>query len=150
MLTLNSHLRCPFVEDNSGLPERTNESAGSYAKACLAVASDSQVFAVDIWTKMQQFPGWHKACLRYSLHIIQCSLQIRLSPMLHYSLKENLKIIFQDVYSQLSFVHIMSTASCRRMLLPHENLFWHSFLSPRDTDHSENVFIWLTPHFDQF
>ncbi|KAI5657282.1 hypothetical protein M9H77_26075 [Catharanthus roseus] len=64
----DGRILCPFVEDNSGLPERTNESAGSYAKACLAVASDSQVFAVDIWTKMQQFPGWHKACLRDGLH----------------------------------------------------------------------------------
>ena len=47
-----------------GLPERTNESAGAYAKACIAVAGECGVPVVDLWTKMQQFPDWQNAYLR--------------------------------------------------------------------------------------
>ncbi|XP_073135109.1 GDSL esterase/lipase At5g45920-like [Henckelia pumila] len=59
----------PLSENSSGLPERTNEAAGNYAKACLAVASECGVAAVDLWTKMQQFPGWQKAYLADGLHL---------------------------------------------------------------------------------
>ncbi|XP_073054016.1 GDSL esterase/lipase At5g45920-like [Primulina eburnea] len=55
----------PLSDNSSGLPERTNEAAGNYSKACLAVASECGVAAVDLWTKMQQFPGWQKAYLVY-------------------------------------------------------------------------------------
>lgn len=58
--------RYPFPGDNSGIVERTNKSAGTYAKACLAVASECKIPAIDLWTKMQNIPGWQKACLRYS------------------------------------------------------------------------------------
>ncbi|KAK6149992.1 hypothetical protein DH2020_017517 [Rehmannia glutinosa] len=54
----------PFSDDSSGLPERTNEAAGSYAKQCLAVAAECGVSAIDLWGKMQQFPGWQKGYLR--------------------------------------------------------------------------------------
>lgn len=64
--------RCPFAENKLGLPERTNEAAGNYAKACLAVAAECGVSAIDLWTKMQQIPGWQTACLRY---LIPSSLQ---------------------------------------------------------------------------
>lgn len=53
------------MEDSSGLPERTNDSAGAYAKACLAVATGSNIPVIDIWSIMQQFLGWEKSFLRY-------------------------------------------------------------------------------------
>ncbi|OVA14501.1 Lipase [Macleaya cordata] len=60
----DGRLRHPFGENPSGLPERTNEAAGAYAKACIAVADECGVLVVDLWTKMQQFPNWEKSCLR--------------------------------------------------------------------------------------
>ncbi|CAA3008102.1 GDSL esterase lipase At5g45920 [Olea europaea subsp. europaea] len=65
----DGRLQNPFVENESGLPERTNEAAGRYAKACLAVAAECGIPAVDLWTKMQQIPGWQKAYLRDGLHL---------------------------------------------------------------------------------
>ncbi|KAL0398505.1 UNVERIFIED_CONTAM: GDSL esterase/lipase, partial [Sesamum radiatum] len=60
----------PYIDNLSGLPERTNESAGRYAKQCLAAAAECGVPAIDLWTKMQQSPGWQKAYLRYLLPCI--------------------------------------------------------------------------------
>lgn len=57
--------RNPYVEDPLGLPERTNESAGTYAKACVEVAKELSIPVINIWSKMQQFPGWEKSFLRY-------------------------------------------------------------------------------------
>lgn len=48
-----------------GLPERTNESTGAYAKMCTIVAEELSVPVIDIWSKMQQTPGWEKSFLRY-------------------------------------------------------------------------------------
>ncbi|KAI0492019.1 hypothetical protein KFK09_026284 [Dendrobium nobile] len=64
----DGRLRNPFGDDPSGLPERTNDSAGAYAKACIAVASESNIPVIDIWSKMQQFSGWEKSFLRDGLH----------------------------------------------------------------------------------
>lgn len=61
--------RDPFIEYKSGLPERTNEATGRYAKQCLAVAAEFGVSAIDLWTKMQQFPGWQKTYLRDGHHL---------------------------------------------------------------------------------
>ncbi|KAL3522422.1 hypothetical protein ACH5RR_015256 [Cinchona calisaya] len=61
----------PYAENKLGLPERTNEAAGAYAKACLSVASECEAPAVDLWTKMQQFPGWQTAFLSDGLHLTQ-------------------------------------------------------------------------------
>ncbi|GAB2298611.1 hypothetical protein Dimus_032681 [Dionaea muscipula] len=58
--------RHPYMENPSGLPERTNEAAGVYAKACVDVASACGTPVVDIWTKMQEVPDWGKLYLRYS------------------------------------------------------------------------------------
>ncbi|XP_060191263.1 GDSL esterase/lipase At5g45920 isoform X2 [Lycium barbarum] len=58
-----ARLLYPFTENKLRLPERTNEAAGNYAKACLAVAAECGVVAVDLWTRMQQIPGWQTACL---------------------------------------------------------------------------------------
>lgn len=59
--------RFPFIENPLGLPERTNEAAGAYAKACIAVAKECGIPVVDLWTRMQQVPDWQNACLRYSM-----------------------------------------------------------------------------------
>ncbi|XP_024984494.1 GDSL esterase/lipase At5g45920 isoform X2 [Cynara cardunculus var. scolymus] len=58
-----------FDENPSNLPERTNEAAGNYAKACVAVAGECRVPVVDLWTRMQQFPYWGKTYLRDGLHL---------------------------------------------------------------------------------
>lgn len=57
--------RYPYAHDYSGLPERTNAAAGVYARACVEVARQCGVRAIDIWSRMQKFPGWEKAFLRY-------------------------------------------------------------------------------------
>lgn len=56
--------RFPYVENPLNQPERTNEAAGAFAKACVSVARESCLPVIDLWTKMQQFPGWQKAHLR--------------------------------------------------------------------------------------
>nr|BAX25109.1 carboxylic ester hydrolase -like [Oryza brachyantha] len=59
--------RYPYGDDDgggSGLPERTNESAGAYARACVEVAAERRLRAIDIWSKMQRFPGWESSFLR--------------------------------------------------------------------------------------
>ncbi|XAR66550.1 Arylesterase [Bertholletia excelsa] len=65
----DARLLYPFVENTLGLPERTNEAAGAYAKSCIEVAGEFNVLVVDLWTKMQQFPDWKKAYLRDGLHL---------------------------------------------------------------------------------
>lgn len=57
--------RYPYVENTQGLPERTNEAAGEYANACIAVAAECGIPVIDLWTKMQQCPTWRKEYLRY-------------------------------------------------------------------------------------
>nr|GLL28893.1 GDSL esterase/lipase At5g45920 [Ipomoea trifida] len=61
--------RYPYGENNSGLPERTYEAAGTYAKACLAVAAELGIPSVDLWTKVQEVPDWQTACLSDGLHL---------------------------------------------------------------------------------
>nr|XP_043610779.1 GDSL esterase/lipase At5g45920 [Erigeron canadensis] len=61
----------PYNENPSNLPERTNEAAGNYAKACVAVAEECGVPFIDLWTRMQQFLDWAKAYLRDGLHLTQ-------------------------------------------------------------------------------
>lgn len=56
-------VRYPYIENTMGLPERTNEAAGSYAKACVAVANECQISAIDLWSKMQKIPNWQTECL---------------------------------------------------------------------------------------
>ncbi|KAK9152962.1 hypothetical protein Sjap_000442 [Stephania japonica] len=52
----------------SGLPERTNEAAGAYAKACISVAEECGLPIIDLWSGMQQLNDWEKSCLSY-LHV---------------------------------------------------------------------------------
>uniref|UniRef100_A0ACD5VPM8 Uncharacterized protein n=1 Tax=Avena sativa TaxID=4498 RepID=A0ACD5VPM8_AVESA len=49
-------------------PERTNEAAGTYAQACIAVAKELDHPVIDIWTRMQQFPDWQTSALCDGLH----------------------------------------------------------------------------------
>ncbi|TKY71809.1 GDSL esterase/lipase [Spatholobus suberectus] len=56
----DARCRYPFVDNPQGLPERTNEAAGEYARACIAVAGECGIPVVDLWTKMQQFPDRKK------------------------------------------------------------------------------------------
>ncbi|XP_072998338.1 GDSL esterase/lipase At5g45920 [Typha latifolia] len=62
----DGRLRDPYGDGS--LPERTNESAGVFAKACIAVANESGIPVIDVWSKMQQFPDWEKSLLRDGLH----------------------------------------------------------------------------------
>ncbi|KAK3159747.1 hypothetical protein QOZ80_1BG0050530 [Eleusine coracana subsp. coracana] len=55
-------------DDPSQLPERTNEAAGAYAQACMAVAKELNHPVIDIWTKMQEFPDWQTCALSDGLH----------------------------------------------------------------------------------
>jgi len=51
-------------DDPSRQPERSNEAAGAYAQACIAVATELNHPVIDIWTKMQEFPDWQTSALR--------------------------------------------------------------------------------------
>lgn len=82
----DARLLHPFFDNPSGLPERTNEAAGRYAKQCLAVAAECGVPAINIWEKMQQFPNWKRAYLSDGLHLTQ----------------DGNKIVFGEVIKQLS------------------------------------------------
>ncbi|XP_059669875.1 GDSL esterase/lipase At5g45920 [Cornus florida] len=61
----------PFIENQLGLPERTNEAAGAYAKACVSVAGECGLPVLDLWNKMQQNPDWRKIYLRDGLHLTE-------------------------------------------------------------------------------
>ncbi|KZV57547.1 GDSL esterase/lipase [Dorcoceras hygrometricum] len=74
----------------TGLPERTNEAAGNYARACLAVAAECGLAAVDLWTKMQQTHGWQKALLVDGLHLTV----------------EGNKVVFEEVIARLKEVGV--------------------------------------------
>ncbi|GAV71066.1 Lipase_GDSL domain-containing protein [Cephalotus follicularis] len=65
----DARIRHPYVENPMGLPERTNEAAGYYANACVAVAEECGIPVVDLWTKMQHCPGWQTAYLSDGLHL---------------------------------------------------------------------------------
>ncbi|KAJ8545462.1 hypothetical protein K7X08_018045 [Anisodus acutangulus] len=82
----------PFTENKSGLPERTNEAAGNYAKANLAVAAECGVLAVDLWTKMQQIPGWQTACLSDGLHLSKIGNKIVFEEVLEALKKKGLSL----------------------------------------------------------
>ncbi|TXG47536.1 hypothetical protein EZV62_026830 [Acer yangbiense] len=62
-------LKHPYVENATGLPERTNEAAGAYAKACIEVSGERGIPVIDLWTKMQKFPDWQKVYLSDGLHL---------------------------------------------------------------------------------
>lgn len=69
-------LRHPYIENPTNEPERTNEAAGAYAKACVEVAGEFGLPVIDLWAKMQQFPDWQNAYLRDGLHLTRSGNQI--------------------------------------------------------------------------
>ncbi|PIN13056.1 Isoamyl acetate-hydrolyzing esterase [Handroanthus impetiginosus] len=88
----DGRLQHPFVENPSGLPERTNEAAGSYAKQCLNVAAECGVSAIDLWTKMQQFPGWQKAYLSDGLHLTRNGNMVVFEQVIHKLREEGISL----------------------------------------------------------
>ncbi|XP_024029273.1 GDSL esterase/lipase At5g45920 [Morus notabilis] len=72
----DGRLRHPYIENPSNEPERTNEAAGAYAKACVKLAGECGIPVIDLWTKMQQFPDWKNACLRDGLHLTRSGNEI--------------------------------------------------------------------------
>ncbi|KAL9236819.1 hypothetical protein vseg_011445 [Gypsophila vaccaria] len=66
----------PYCDNPCGLPERTNEAASAYAKACIDVATECGTAVVDIWTKMQEFADWKNSCLSDGLHLTQTGNRI--------------------------------------------------------------------------
>ncbi|XP_047341954.1 GDSL esterase/lipase At5g62930 [Impatiens glandulifera] len=50
-------------------PERTNEVAGSYAKACVELANELGLPSINLWSKMQETEGWQKKFLSDGLHL---------------------------------------------------------------------------------
>ncbi|GAB4827052.1 hypothetical protein Ancab_033934 [Ancistrocladus abbreviatus] len=71
-----ARLKNAYRENPSGLPERINEAAGAYARACIDVAKECGTPVVDIWGKMQQFPDWGKSYLSDGLHLTQSGNRI--------------------------------------------------------------------------
>lgn len=69
--------RYPYAHDFSGLPERTNAAAAAYARACVEVARQCGLRAIDIWSRMQRFPGWEKSFLRYARTHALCPADCR-------------------------------------------------------------------------
>ncbi|XVE51440.1 hypothetical protein DITRI_Ditri02bG0040600 [Diplodiscus trichospermus] len=82
----DERLRHPYAENPSGLPERTNEAAGAFAKACVETARECGIPVVDLWTKMHQHPDWRKAYLRDGLHLTQ----------------DGNKVVFEEVIKKLN------------------------------------------------
>lgn len=51
------------------LPSRSNVQTGAYAEACVEVAKEEGVAVIDLWSTMQEKPGWQKIYLSDGLHL---------------------------------------------------------------------------------
>ena len=51
------------------IKSRTQGNTGAYAKACLDVAREMNLPAVDLFMKLQEEPGWEKSALIDGLHL---------------------------------------------------------------------------------
>ncbi|XP_031472735.1 GDSL esterase/lipase At5g45920 [Nymphaea colorata] len=87
-----ARLRDPYGGSTSGLPERTNQSAGLYAESCISAGRDSSVPVVDLWTKMQTIPGWQKAYLRDGLHLTADGNKVVFDELVETLKKEGLSV----------------------------------------------------------
>ncbi|CAL1388395.1 unnamed protein product [Linum trigynum] len=97
-------LQNPYMENPSGLPERTNEAAGEYAKACIDVARECGSPVIDLWTKMQQLPNWPTACLSDGLHLSEAGN----------------KVVFEEVVKKLEEVGVsLQTLPSDQPLISH-------------------------------
>lgn len=84
------------MENPLGLPDRTNEAAGAYAKACIDVAGECETPVVDIWKKMQQISDWQRICLRYI-----SQLQFTHTQKLYFLVVSHLILIFKSYFGRL-------------------------------------------------
>ncbi|EPS70336.1 hypothetical protein M569_04424 [Genlisea aurea] len=82
----------PYVDNPSGLPERTNEAAGLYAEQCLAAAAECGAPAIDIWKKMQENPSWEKEFLNDGLHLSEKGNKIVLDSVIEKLGEANINI----------------------------------------------------------
>lgn len=64
-----AYARFLYGEKAMELPERTNEVTGIYANKCVELAKELQVPYIDLWSHMQEFPGWQKKFLSDGLHL---------------------------------------------------------------------------------
>ncbi|GMJ04237.1 hypothetical protein HRI_004092900 [Hibiscus trionum] len=98
----DERIRQPYVENPSGLPDRTNEAAGCFAQACVETAGECGVPVVDLWTRMQQSPDWRKAYLRY-YHFVDCvtTASSDRPDGLHLTQEGN-KVVFEEVLKKLN------------------------------------------------
>ncbi|XP_062095870.1 GDSL esterase/lipase At5g45920 [Humulus lupulus] len=85
-------LRYPYVENVTNEPERTNEAAGAYAKACVAAAGECGISVIDLWTTMQHFPHWQKSCLRDGLHLTPSGNRIVFDEVVRKLMEEGLSL----------------------------------------------------------
>jgi lysophospholipase L1-like esterase len=63
------YARAIYGENAVELPERTNETTGTYAKSCIEVAIESRVPVIDLWSRMQETVGWQQKYLSDGLHL---------------------------------------------------------------------------------
>lgn len=63
------YARATYGENAVELPERTNETTGTYAKCCIEVATASGVPVIDLWSRMQETVGWQQKYLSDGLHL---------------------------------------------------------------------------------
>lgn len=63
------YARAIYGENAVELPERTNETTGTYAKSCIEVAIESGVPVIDLWSRMQETVGWQQKYLSDGLHL---------------------------------------------------------------------------------
>ncbi|KAF4393067.1 hypothetical protein F8388_012576 [Cannabis sativa] len=85
-------LRHPYVENLTNEPERTNEAAGAYAKACVSVAGECGISVIDLWTKIHHFPHWKKSCLRDGLHLTPSGNRIVFDEVVRKLMEEGLSL----------------------------------------------------------
>ncbi|KAJ8753830.1 hypothetical protein K2173_000084 [Erythroxylum novogranatense] len=64
---INEKQMCKFNDEFDEV--RTNESLRLYAQACLEVAKEMNIKAIDLWTVMQQKENWKDVCFTDGVHL---------------------------------------------------------------------------------
>uniref|UniRef100_A0A0D6R747 Uncharacterized protein n=1 Tax=Araucaria cunninghamii TaxID=56994 RepID=A0A0D6R747_ARACU len=77
-----AHARRKWGSQAGSYPDRTNERAQGYAEACLEVAKEMDVGAVDLWNAIQTTRDWETECLSDGLHLSPIGNQILLEELL--------------------------------------------------------------------
>nr|XP_010940177.1 GDSL esterase/lipase At5g62930 isoform X1 [Elaeis guineensis] len=63
------YARSVYGEKAATLPERTNEMTGVYASQCVHLAEELHIPCINLWSQMQETPGWQKKFLSDGLHL---------------------------------------------------------------------------------